>query len=91
MPFALSGGVRTLRRLATARRGGAGVRDAAAALLCAVAQHGELLMHCLQHGVLGAHPPRARAPRPPPRPPRPPRAWSALIAHLPPGTIMWGC
>ena len=51
-PLALAGAVPTLLRLTASRRGGGGVRDGAAALLCTMATHGELLGTMVQHHVL---------------------------------------
>ena len=52
--LALGGIVPALLRLQRSRRAPLAVREAGGALLCAITRHGEVGVHCLQHGALAA-------------------------------------
>ena len=52
--LSLGGAIPALLHLHRRRRAPIGVRDRAAMVLCAVAKHGEVGSHCVQHGVLSA-------------------------------------
>lgn len=52
VPFALSSGVPVLLQLMRSRRAPAALRDVATQLFCAVSEHSEVGVHCLQRGAL---------------------------------------